>query len=83
MRQDLAAQRDAVDDRHDDVQHDEVDVAMRHVEHAQRFFGARGLEDAVPFFAQNAIGNAAGDALVVDDENRGARCWKWNGHSGP
>jgi len=36
-------------------------VAVRHVQHGSSLVGACGLEDAVPFFAQDAVGERAGE----------------------
>ena len=52
-------------------------------QYIERLGAAVGLQDAITFFAQDAVGQAAGHPLIIHHEDGGRDAGKGDGQSGP
>jgi hypothetical protein len=63
--------------RHDHVQNHQIYPAPGLAEHLERLGGGFRLQDPIPFLTQNAVGDAPGKPLVVNDQDGGGDPRKW------
>jgi hypothetical protein len=76
--QDPPGELDAITVRHDDVYHQQIHAPSCLTQHFESFGAVFGFQHPVAFFAENAIGDAAGESLVINDEESGVGGGKRN-----
>ncbi len=67
---------------HDHIDDEEIHPAPHQPQDIQRFGAVLGLEYAVSFLAEDAIGHPSRDSLIVDDQNGRRRTGEWRRQGG-
>jgi hypothetical protein len=77
-----ADQLDPIPIREHYVHQQQVHPASRHAEQVERLAGVGRLEHPVARLAQDQLREAANGGLIIYNQYRGDRGWKWTGQRG-